>query len=269
MEGQILNDIGNAYASATASWLAALEPLAQRLFVFLATIELIWSGIWWSMATRQDEIVLVRLLRKVVTLMFLYTVLLFAPSWIPAILGSFVRAGQVASGFESLDPSTVVQQGIDVAVGMFDGISGVFTLLDAPWWLFVAPIVVIFAFSVIAGILLVTLIESYIVIGGGILLLGFAGSRWTVSFSEGYLVYAMRVGVKLFVLYLLIGIGMSLPETWLAQPNTFWPNPRQFFEVMGGALIFVMIVWRVPQFAGSMLGDRAGFSLERAYGETP
>ena len=106
MQGQILNDIGNAYANATAPWLDALLPMAQRLFLLLATIELIWSGIWWAMATRQDEIVLVRLLRKVVTIMFLYTVVLFAPSWIPMIVSSFIHAGQAASGFDSLDQTS-------------------------------------------------------------------------------------------------------------------------------------------------------------------
>ncbi len=263
----IFNDIAGAYASATSSWLGTLQPLAQRLFLLLATIELIWSGIWWAFATRQDEIVLVRILRKVVTLMFLYTVLLLAPTWVPMIIGSFVRAGQEASGFEALDPSNVVQQGIDVAVGMFDSIDSVLALLEAPWWLFIAPIFVVLSFTVIAGILLMTLIESYIVIGGGILLLGFAGSRWTVSFAEGYLVYAVRVGVKLFVLYLLIGIGMSLPETWLSEEFSLLPNPRHFFEVMGGAIIFAMIVWRVPQFAASMLGNRSGFSMDRAFSD--
>ncbi len=267
MDDGILNGIGTAYASATATWLATLQPLAQRLFVLLATIELIVSGIWWAFATRNDEVVLKHILRKVLTLMFLYTVLLLAPSWIPTIIGSFIHAGQLASGFESLDPSTVVQVGIDVSVGMFDSIDSVFALLEAPWWLFVAPIFVVFAFSVIAGVLLMTLIESYVVIGGGILLLGFAGSRWTVSFAEGYLVYAVRVGVRLFVLYLLIGIGMSLPETWLADDFTLWPNPRKFFEVMGASLIFTMIVWRVPQFAASMLGDRAGFQLSGAFAD--
>ena len=267
MPDGILNEIGGAYASATASWLGTLQPLAQRLFLLLATIELVWSGTWWAFATRHDEIVLVRILKKVVTLMFLYTVLLLAPTWIPTIIGSFVRAGQLASGFEHLDPSTVVQQGIDVSLAMLASIDSVLALLKAPWWLFIAPIFVVLSFTVIAGVLLITLIESYLVIGGGILLLGFAGSRWTASFAEGYLTYAVRVGVKLFVLYLLIGIGMALPETWLDEEFSLLPNPRQFFEVMGGALIFAMIVWRVPNFAASMLGERAGFSIERAFAD--
>ena len=266
MQGQILNDIGNAYANATVPWLETLLPMAQRLFLLLATIELIWSGIWWAMATRQDEIILVRLLRKVVTIMFLYTVVLFAPSWIPMIVSSFIQAGQAASGFDSLNPSTVLQQGIDISVGLFDQALDITGFWKMPLWVLVVPIVVVVSFAVIAGILLVTLIESFVVIGGGVLLLGFAGSRWTIGFAEGYLVYAVRVGVKLFVIYLLIGIGMSLPETWLATLETVNPgDPRFFMEVMGGSLIFAMIIWRVPEFTASMLGARAGFGMERAY----
>ncbi len=267
MQTQILTEIGQAYAGATSSWIATLLPLAQRLFLLLATIELIWSGVGWALAARNEEIVLVRLLRKVVSLMFFYTLLLFAPTWMPMIVGSFVEAGQAASGFQKLDPSTVVQQGIDVAVGMYSSIGSVMGLWRTPIWLFIAPIVVVLCFSAIAGILLVTLIESYIVLGGGVLLLGFAGSRWTVSFAEGYLLYAVRVGVKLFVIYLLIGVGMGLPQQWLLTLDTVNPaDPRYFFEVMGGALIFAMILWRVPQFASSMLGHRASFHLDRAYG---
>ena len=268
----ILTDIGQAYASATAPWFQSLFPIAQRLFLLLATLELTWSAIWWAMASRQEETVLVQLLRKVLVLMFFYTVLLFAPSWIPAIVGSFVEAGQVTSGFHSLDPSAVLGQGIDVSVAMLSHITGIVSFLKMASWIWVAVVTVVISFAVIAGILLVTLIESYVVIGGGVLLLGFAGSRWTASFAEGYLLYAVRVGVKLFVIYLLIGIGMSLPETWVmtleqvtfSRPGTLF---RVFFEVAGGALIFAMIIWRVPNFAASMLGPRAGFNLERAYSD--
>ena len=44
MEEGILNGIAASYSSATASWLGTLQPLAQRLFLLLATIELIASG---------------------------------------------------------------------------------------------------------------------------------------------------------------------------------------------------------------------------------
>lgn len=54
------------------------------------------------------------------------------------------------------------------------------------------------------------MVESFIVIGPGILFLGFAGSRWTKFFTERYLSYLASVGVKLFVLYLIMGVGMGM-----------------------------------------------------------
>ena len=97
------------------------------------------------------------------------------------------------------------------------------------------------------------------------LLLGFGGSRWTVSFAEGYLVHAMRVGVRLFVLFLLIGVGMTFPTLWLDSLDQNGYTARGALEIMAGSLMFAMTVWKVPQIASEMIGPRAGFNLERAY----
>ncbi|MCP5007609.1 MAG: hypothetical protein GY941_27290, partial [Planctomycetes bacterium] len=181
MNPSLINGFSNAFSDASFSWFEALYPIAQRLFLLLATIELTWSGIWWALAARQDS-VLVPLLRKVVSLMFFYTVLLLAPQWIPMVIRSFITAGQTASGFQGLAPASVFAQGIDVAVGMFTKIGSLMALLGAAAWLIVAPFVVVICFALISAMMTLTLVESYFVIGGGVLLLGFAGSRWTATF---------------------------------------------------------------------------------------
>jgi P-type conjugative transfer protein TrbL len=81
------------------------------------------------------------------------------------------------------------------------------------------------AFVVIAGQLALTLIEMYVIIGGGVLLLGFAGSRWTIPFAERYLSSAVAVGIKLFVLYLIIGVGTALPPLGRGSRQPA-PRPR-------------------------------------------
>ena len=265
----MLNDIGLAYASATAGWLQILLPITQRLFLSLATIELVWSGIWWALASRQEDFVLVPILRKVVQLMFFYTLLLFAPVWIPTIIGSFAQAGGLASGFQTLDPSAVFQQGLEIAVRMVLKVATSLPIGNATIFIQIPALLFLISFAVIAGILLITLIESYLVIGGGILLLGFGGSRWTATFAEGYLLYAMRVGVKLFVLYLLIGVGMTLPPIWLSDLGLFdYFDLRLQLELMGAALIFAMIVHQVPRLAADMVGSRTTFHMDRAYAES-
>ena len=46
--------------------------------------------------------------------------------------------------------------------------------------------------------LLLTLIESYLVVGGGVILLGLGANRFTAPAAEGYFGYVIRVGVRFF-----------------------------------------------------------------------
>jgi len=108
-------------------------------------------------------------------------------------------------------------------------------------------VIVIVAYAIIAAQLLVALVESYIVIGGGILLLGFSGSRWTKFFSERYLSYVASVGVKSL---------RALPHHGcrdehcrqvgsVAREGGFSPTP--LLHVTGGALVFLFLTWHIPR----------------------
>lgn len=266
MPSDIINNIDLAFQDVTVQWLEALIPVAQRLFILLATIELTWSGIWWAMAARGEETVLVSLLRKVVILFFFYTVLLFAPTWMPMIIASFTEAGEAATGIADLNPGTVFTQGIQVAWTMFKTTARYFLADLIPSWLVGPPMIVFLSFVVVTAKMLMTLVESYIILGGGVLLLGFGGSRWTVSFTEGYILYAVRVGIKLFVIYLLVGLFTTMTNTWYeaVRDEFLLLNPIPLFEITGSAFIFAVLVWKVPDFAASMISPRAT-NVERVY----
>ncbi|MHB8346122.1 MAG: type IV secretion system protein, partial [Acidiferrobacterales bacterium] len=111
--------------------------------------------------------------------------------------------------------------------------------------------------------LLVTLIESYIVIGGGALMLGFAGSRWTLPFAERYLGYAVSVGIKLFVLYLIVGLGGTLAQQLVAQIVSYGSNvpPIVYLQAGVGSLVFGAIGYLVPGLAGAMMNGSPTLSL--------
>ena len=269
MQGQLLNDIASEYASLSVEWMDLLLPMAQHTFVLLATIELAWSGIWWALIARKDENLIANLVHKVFVIMFFYTIVLFAPSWIPFIISGFITAGSTASGWSSLNPSNVLQIGLDTSVLVWDTINTSFSWHDTPLDLYFAPLFVILAFAVMAGFLVVTLVESFLVIGGGVLMLGFSGSRWTATLAEGYILYAVKVGVRLFVLYLLIGAGMSLPQTWIDMIASFPEGAAArrsvVYEIVGSALVLALVVWRAPMFASSMVYYRANFGMDRSY----
>jgi type IV secretion system protein TrbL len=117
----------------------------------------------------------------------------------------------------------------------------------------------ILAYGLLALQILITNIESYIIIGGGALLLGFNGSKWTQVFAEKYLGYAVSVGIKLFVLYLIVGLGQNLATTWVTQLGTF--TPETVIQVGAAALIYGAMGIMVPGIAGSMLNGSPSMSL--------
>ena len=80
--------------------------------------------------------------------------------------------------------------------------------------------------------------------------LGFGGSRWTTPYVERYIGLGVSTGVKIMILYMLIGVGLNLSGGWLDEAVGIGtsPNPSMTgFDVMGAALIFMMLCWQVPK----------------------
>jgi len=124
-------------------------------------------------------------------------------------------------------------------------------------------VVVFIAYLAIAIQFVVALVESYLVIGAGVIFLGFGGSRWTAAYVERYIAYAVSVGMKLLVLYLLVGAGMTLSEGWrlVAQSAATSIDPaRTGFDLAAAAVMFLCVCWMSPKISSAMLGGVASMS---------
>jgi type IV secretion system protein TrbL len=134
----------------------------------------------------------------------------------------------------------------------------------------VASVFIILGYGLIAVQLLITLVESYLIIGGGALMLGFSGSRWTHNLSEKYFGYAISVGVKLFTIYLIIGFGDSftqalkdtIADAYAAHPEG--PSFGDYLGVGGASLFYGVTGYMAPGLAGSMLNGTVAMSLQSA-----
>jgi len=250
------------FANAQAFWFPVLFDYAQKVFLSLALVEVGLGALLWMTQGRDAEQISGGLLRKIIWIGFMYAVLLNAQIWIPAVIDSFVIAGSTASGVPALNPGEVVLQGIGIAAKMFSTV-GLWGLLSSPVGLavtLVAAFGILFAFLLIALQLLFTLIESYLVTGAGVFLLGFAAFRGTATISERYLGYVVAVGIKLFVIYLIIGAGMTLATQWgeAITPATMasFAGP---LSIMAAALAYGAIAWHVPSVAASAISGTVGF----------
>src|SRR5712692_892852 len=267
MSSTILDDIVRDYESITAAWFSSLFPIAQGVFWTLVLIELVWSAVWW-VVDREDGLgVVTALLRKVLAVGFFYALLLNGGTWIRAVVKGFTQAGSAASGLADLSPTGVFDQGLALANKILNAVGGL-GILEKVFPSLVASLtalVVVVSFAIIAAQLLVALVESFIVIGAGILFVGFSGARWTKFFTERYLSYVASVGVKLFVLYLIMGVGMSIAARWVPVLDRGGFSPIPLFYVTGGSLVFLFLAWHIQSVAAAMMAGAVHLSLADVY----
>lgn len=260
-----LDTIGNAYKAASNGWESTLTAYAKSLFLKLALLELIWFVLMkLILAGRGGDEFFAALIGKMLPLLFFYAILLNFDSWVPAVISSFVQAGQGAGGTGALTPSSVLDLGLTIATTVWNAVAqnGIANVA-APMMAFSAVlggVVIFLSFVFIAGQLLVTLIESYIVVSAGVLFLGFAGSSWTKTFAERFLSYVASVGIKLFMIYLIIGVGQQVAAQWVAAIPAS-PQASDYWAIAGEAVVYLLIAWQVPATASALMSGSVQMSL--------
>jgi P-type conjugative transfer protein TrbL len=261
--------------SASGGWMTTALGYATNLFFGLAALEFAWSAIQLTLKKSELSEIMVGTLFKVMSLSFFAMVLIKAPEWIPAIINSFKAAGAGVGGTSVLSPSAVFDQGLQVAASLMQfsndaapstGSMIINTLTNSGQGLGkfmlsaiivgVASVFIILGYGLIAVQLLITLVESYLIIGGGALMLGFSGSRWTHNLSEKYFGYAISIGVKLFTIYLIIGFGDSFTQAlkdtiaaaYAAHPEG--PSFGDYLGVGGASLFYGVTGYMAPGWPG-------------------
>ena len=284
----LLDTVSNNFQAATNSWMGRAQEYAKHLFFGLAGIEFVWSAIQITLKKNDLGDLLASTALKILSLSFFFSLMIKAPDWLPLIFDSFSKAGVGVSGMSTtpLSPSGIMDHGVTIAANLVDSMnaanissnsvslpqlilhpgSGVATLGNFVLSAIViglSGLMVIAGFMIAAVQLLVTLIESYVVLGGGMLMLGFAGSRWTLPWAEKFFGYAVSIGIKLFTIYLVIGAGDSFTTSIIQNIAALGHTPSfaDYFAIGSSSLAFGAICYMVPGMAGSMMNGSPSLSM--------
>jgi type IV secretion system protein TrbL len=253
------SQIMDQFRSERAQWTANVFAYANALFGILAVIEFAWSAAVMLLEKSDLQAWTSALIRKLMWIGAFYALLLNGRVWIPAIIDSFTQIGQNAAGLGALSPSDVFMQGLSLAGALMDGAStsAFFTNPGTSLALALAALLIVVSYTFIAINFIVTLVESYLVVSVGFIFLGFGGSRWTAPYTERYIGLAVSIGIKIVLLYCLIAAGFDLSIGWLNEAQGISTSARPAmtaFDVMGGALIFVMCCWQIPKLFAAVIG---------------
>jgi type IV secretion system protein TrbL len=273
-QGGILTGLAHQFSTTTQPWMTTALHYAQGLFFALVAIEIAWSAITYVLQKDSLPDFVASLLLKILGVGFFFIVLQpqYGPVWIGDIISSFSQAGSAISGQVQLapsDPSSVFNCGTDIANAMLESASenqgmtlgNLLPMIEIVLTSMICALGVVLAFAIIAGQLLITLVESYIVIGAGVFMLGFTGSRWTLVFGEKYLGYAVSIGIKLFMLELIVGLGFDLGQQWGSLFANGIAPPETYIEVVGAALVFGFLAWQIPSLAASLMNGAPRMTL--------
>jgi len=247
------------YRSARASWFSAVTTATRQLFGALALVEFAWSGAVLLLEKADLHSWTAGMVRKIMWIGAFYTLLIYGPTWIPAIIDSFEMLGQRAAGSGPLSPSGILMRGISIAGALLKsaGHSGILGNFGTALVTVLAAILTVLGFIAITVQFVVAMVESYIVVSAGMIFLGFGGSRWTAPYVERQIGYAVSTGVKIMLLYMLIGLGMTLADQWILDAQNVMTAPEPVntaLEIMGGSLIFTAICWQIPKLLAAVIG---------------
>jgi len=260
----IFDNIQEQYMQKAVTWEKGLRSIALSLFGGLAVISIAWTFIKISLQKNDFSAFVPTMTMQILTLGFFLYLVENGTEVATMILRSFEMAGQRVGNTGPITPSWVVINGFDscfriiekvIDMSLSDSIS-----LGLP--LVLCGIALVLCFVAVAILLLVTTIESYFVLFGGIILLGFGALPWTRDIPKNYLIYSINVGVKIFVLSLVVSIGVEFSNDWpgmiVASTNDLVLHNTLY--LLAGAITFAAVAWKVPGIASSLTSGSVNFN---------
>ena len=250
------------YKNAAMNMWPVVEPFARSLFWVLASIQLAWAAIMLALEKSDLQAWIVGLIRQIFFIGLGAAILVNAKDWMWALFNSFGRLGTAVSN-ESLEPGDIFGMGIQMAWTISNKQVG-FNIPLGLAYLLCAGVIAL-AFTLIAVSLLLALIEGAIAVVMGQILLGFAGSKWTIGYTEKYIGMIVNVGMKVFVTYFMADIAITITKNWLAIADSA-KEISKIYELVCGAIILCVVVWAVPRFVSLVIGGAPSLGFSDAAG---
>jgi len=266
----ILTDVVSQYERASHDWIEHSAEITRNLFGSLVALELAVTLVAGLLGFIRGSAgvgkLSAALLQKIMYIGLFWTFITAFPLWIPKLLLSFDQAGAVISGSLGLQPSLVLDRGVFLcALLMYAmqqlGLWSSMAAMPSAFLVYLASLGILVCFALIAARLVEALVKSYLVLAGAVWFLGFAPFRFTAPLAENYLITVVRVGVQIFVQYLLVAVGQSITQQWIVSFESYTPDQgfRLPLTVLGGAIVYAWLVIKVPSELAYSLTAPTGF----------
>ena len=247
----------------------ALQPYATELICVLAIIDLCTT---WTLY--DGEMRMSAMTSKVIKVGFFLFLIFYWDKINSAILVSFQYAGITAAGITDvsgdwISPSGLLTEGFDTVEKLLAAFNEISIMDDGGLgkclMYLISAVITLAAFFFMALQILITKIEFNVFASIGVILLPFGAVRYTAFLFQRVVSAVFSFGIKLMVMYFLLGIFHTLGGDVLKQI----PVGVDFSTMLRYALTYAtlaFLLWQLPNLAASMMNGQPSMDAGAAIG---
>ncbi|RWB33967.1 MAG: P-type conjugative transfer protein TrbL, partial [Mesorhizobium sp.] len=243
-QGSVLTTLENQVVTAAKGWETTVMNAARSLFWILASIEVGIAAVWLAINATSLDAWFAELVRRVMFIGLFAFILDQGPAFAKAVVDSLF---QIGAGGGSASPANIFDAGIRVASKMSEQAKfGLFEDNALAIAAVFAMVVVVISFSLVAAIFVAVMVEMYVGLLAGMIMLGLGGSSYTKDFAVRYLVYAFSVGMKLMALVMIAKIGSDILLGLAEAPTATSDQFITTLAIAGISVVVFVIAMYVP-----------------------
>ncbi len=273
--------IYSSFQTVTQGWYTFLYQDALDLFVMLFLVDFTWMVVKWLITGKDVHEIFTSFLKKLLSIGFFLSLLMYSNQLFPDLINGFKSAAAGAGGPPVTTVSAITMTALKaflvcVEAGPVSAAKGVGTAASDLWNLdfsgaasamgnaasaaitsalgvntlvgILVGLILLLSFIYLVLELFAVQLEAMLVLGAGVIMLGFGGSNFTAKYTESYMQYSLSVGVRLMILTLWAGF-----VEWKASPliKTILTQGGASIEAYGIVLILALLVgWLTKKLQG-------------------
>lgn len=243
-----LDELLRQFQSHTASWEPIIIDALWGLFWGLTIISFTWSAIQLWLAEKGLTDVIALLFERVMLVGLCVFLITNATSLAWALINSFQTVvTRLSQSSLSFSPSNVFELGWKIAQGVVKSGSG-FSVGDYIF-LTICALIIVVVFALIAAEMCILIVGSYLIINGGLIMMGFLGSEWTRQHALNYFTTILGMCVQLFMMQLIVLIGYGMFEGFLKQAGD---GSADYLVMVAMSIVYYALIRVVPNMSSSL-----------------
>ncbi|KFC79768.1 P-type conjugative transfer protein TrbL [Buttiauxella agrestis] len=254
----LLDTLLDKFQQVASTWTAVIADYANWLFWGLVLISMVWTFGMMAMQGEGLTGVLAEIVRFFAVIGFFYYLLINGPSISQSIINSMRQLAANALGISTgISPSSIV----DMAFAILTKVSSAASIWSPmiSTIMITVAIIVLVVMSLIATNMLIMLVSAWVLCYAGVILLGFGGSKWTSDIAINYLRTVLSIGIQLFTMTLIIGIGQSFIDQYFSLIKDDVPDLNSLIILLLASIILLVLTNKLPLLLSGVVG---GASLQ-------